>query len=122
MQKPLFTLLWLFISFLPLPTLPLSAQSTIEKLIEIDLEIDLLQKQLEMLEKQADSNYHKEMVEELSSQQNMRSYEWSTFSHHLENAEAYEESARREEKMIEAIKARLHHLAEQLRTLLPDHR
>lgn len=97
-----------------------TSASFTEKLIEINLEIDSLQKQLAELEKKVDDNLHQEMREELKSQSKMRSYEWEGFVNQLEAAEAHEEKAKQEEKTINGIKARLLSLAEQIRILLPD--
>jgi len=91
-----------------------------EKLIEINIEINSLQKQLSELEKKVNDNLHQEMREELKSQSLMRSYEWEGFVNQLEAAEAHEEKAKQEEKTINGIKARLLSLAEQIRILLPN--
>jgi transcription initiation factor IIE alpha subunit len=107
---PFVNLLFIFIS--------LTAQPHMDKLIEMEIEISALQKQLQALEQKVHVDYHQEMVEELSSQRDWRSYEWSSFSQHLESAEAHEESALRDEKIIEAIKTRLRHLAGQMDMLL----
>jgi|GEM_PF-5997207 len=112
MQKVLFYICSSFLFF------SLPAQQPVEQLVDIELEISALKKQLDVLQKRVDTDYRYEMKEELSGQNNMRTYEWSSFSHHLESAEAYEENARGDEKMIEAIKARLQHLSLQVEKLL----
>lgn len=110
---------FLISSLLMSSNLPQVSSSVTEKLIEINLEIISLQKQLDELEKKIDDNLHQEMREEVKSQSKMRSYEWQGFVQQLEAAETHEENAKREEKTIEAIKARLLSLAQQIKTLLP---
>lgn len=95
----------------------LIAQTKAESLLEMQVEISLLQKQLKELEKQAHGAHRQEMVEELYSQRNLRSYAWSSFSQHLENAESSEEKARHDEQLIQAIKARLNALEKQISQL-----
>ena len=98
----------------------LYAQTKMEQVLEISVEISFLQKQLEHLENSVHGQYRQEMVEELYSQRNLRAYAWSSFSQHLERAESFEENARQDEKLAQAIKARLRALAEQINQLEPN--
>lgn len=92
----------------------------IEKLIIIDLEVNFLQHQLEELERNVTNSTREEMKKEMRSQMKMRSYEWEAFVQQLQAAEEHEESARREELKIRAIKARLMALNAEIQQLLPE--